>query len=125
MGVLEIGTALVKAAGEGQEAESAFVTKFYSENIISIEGGGDSEDMPAKIEGIEAIRGKHNWWFDNNTVHSVVAVGPFIGHRDDQFIVQFTMEMTPNGGEKMQMVEAGLYTVANEKIVQEEYLYLM
>jgi hypothetical protein len=54
-----------------------------------------------------------------------VAVGPYVGHRDDQFIVQFSMDLTPNGGERMQLVEVGLYTVASDKIVQEEYLYLM
>lgn len=125
MGVLEIGKALVEIASLGPEKESAFVREYYAENIVSIEGGGDSGDMPAKIEGLEGIKGKHDWWYDNNTIHGVVAVGPFIGHRDDQFVVQFTMDLTPNGGERMQMVEVGVYTVANDKIVQEEYLYLM
>lgn len=125
MGALEIGQALVEAAKKGQEAEHAFVDQYYSPNIVSIEGGGDAEDMPARIEGIEAILGKHQWWFDNNTVHGTEAVGPFIGHRDDQFVVQFTMDITPNGGERMQMVEVGLYTLVDDKIVQEEYLYQM
>jgi hypothetical protein len=35
------------------------------------------------------------------------------------------MDLTPNGGERMQMVEVGVYTAANDKTVQEEYLYLM
>ena len=122
MGVLEIGKALVEAASQGPEKESAFVADYYADSIVSIEGHVDSDDMPGRIEG---IKGKHDWWYGNNTVHGVVAVGPFVGHRDDQFIVQFTMDITPNGGERMQMIEAGLYTVADDKIVQEEYLYLM
>lgn len=85
MGVLEIGKALVEAASQGPEKESAFVAEYYDDNIVSIEGGGDS---------------------------------------GDQFVVQFTMDLTPNGGERMQMVEVGLYTVVNNKIAQEEYLYL-
>ena len=35
------------------------------------------------------------------------------------------MDMTPKDGERTQMTEVGLYTLKNDKIAQEEYLYLM
>ena len=35
------------------------------------------------------------------------------------------MDMTPHGGERTQMEEIAIYTVKDDKIVQEEYLYLM
>ena len=120
---LEIGTALVRLANEGKDSE--VVDRYYDEKIVSIEGSG-SEEMPARIEGIEAIRGKHAWWYENNDVHSTKATGPFCGHRDDQFVVEFEMDVTDKAsGERVQMKEVGLYTVANGKIVQEEYLYQM
>ena len=78
--------------------------------------------MPSRLHGIDAVRGKHDWWFSNNDMHSTTASGPYIGHRDDQFVVRYILDVTPTGGERMQMEEVGIYTVANGKIAQEEYL---
>jgi hypothetical protein len=75
--------------------------------------------MPACIgglDGLDAIKGKHEWWFCNNEVHSTVAEGPFIGLRDSQFMLRFTMDIKPTGGERMQMVETALYRVREDKI---------
>ena len=124
MGALEVGQKMVALVNEGREGEAAFVRDYYAKNIVSIEGQG-SEAMPARIEGIDAVHGKHDWWYANNTVHGTSAEGPFVGHRDDQFAVRFSMDITPEGGERSQMTEVALYTVKNDKIVQEEYLYLM
>ncbi len=124
MGALEVGKKMVEMVNQGRAGEQAFVKAFYAENIVSIEGQG-SEDMPMKMEGIAAIHGKHNWWYDNNTVHGVAVEGPFVGHRPDQFVLRLEMDITPKGGARMSMIEVGLYTVASEKVVQEEYLYLM
>ena len=119
---LEIGTRFVELAKAGKESE--ILDQLYDQNIVSIEGQG-SEAMPARMEGMEAIRGKHQWWFDNHEIHASSAVGPFVGHRDDQFAVQFSMDVTPKGGQRMQMTEVGLFTIKNGKVVQEEFLYLM
>jgi hypothetical protein len=35
------------------------------------------------------------------------------------------MDHTPTGGERAQMQEIALFTVKDDKIIQEEYLYLM
>ena len=125
MSIMEIGQQLVAAANAGQEAEAEFVNKYYADDIVSIEGGEGSEEMPSRLQGIDAIRGKHEWWFSTNTVHSTQAQGPYIGHRDDQFVVHYVLDTTPPDGERSQMAEVGLYTVADGKIVQEEYLYQM
>ena len=124
MSIMEIGQALVAAANAGAEAEGKFVDDYYADNVISIEGSG-SDEMPARIDGVDAVRGKHAWFFGNNEVHSTVAEGPYIGNREDQFVVRYILDMTPTGGERGQMTEIGLYTVADGKIAQEEYLYLM
>jgi hypothetical protein len=124
MGVMEIGQAMVTMVNAGRESEQAFVNQYYATDIISIEGQG-SDDMPGKLEGIDAIRGKHEWWYDNNEVHGTTVEGPYIGHREDQFVMKFTMDITPTDGERSQMQETAIFTVKGEKIVQEEYLYLM
>ena len=124
MNVMEIGQKLVAAVAAGREAEDAFVSEFYDADIVSIEGQS-GEEMPQRMEGLEAVRGKHNWWNDNNEIHSTTATGPYCGHREDQFVIRHNMDITPTGGERMQMEEVGIYTLANGKIVMEEFLYLM
>ncbi len=120
---LEVGTQLVTLVKEGKDAEA--VDTLYDPDIVSIEGQG-SEEMPARIEGIDAIRGKHQWWYDNHEIHGTTCEGPFVGHRDDQFVVRFGMDVTMKAtGDRSQMSEVGLFTVKDGKIVQEEYLYLM
>ena len=123
MTALEIGKKLVDLcnAGKGMEA----VTTLYSDKIVSIEAQGNDQ-MPARMEGLPAIKGKNQWWYDNHDVHKSTATGPFVGHRDDQFAVKFDLDATmKQTGKRMQMSEVGLYTVQGGKVVQEEFLYLV
>jgi hypothetical protein len=107
--------------GKAEEAVEAL----YGKDIVSIEAQG-SDQMPARMEGIDAIRGKGEWWFANHDIHSFVATGPFVGHRDDQFVVHFDLDVTPKAdGKRMKMSEVGIYTIKNGKVVQEEFLYQM
>jgi ketosteroid isomerase-like protein len=124
MSVMEIGQKMVEHINQGRSGEETFVNEFYADGVTSIEGGG-SDEMPATIEGVDAVRGKHNWWYDNNDVHSTQATGPYVGNREDQFILRFVMDMTPKDGERMKMDEVAIYTVKDGKIAREEYLYLM
>ncbi len=120
MTAMEIGKKIVELCNAGK-AEEAMNT-LYSEKIVSIEGQGN-EEMPARLEGMEAVRRKSDWWFANHEVHAMEATGPFCGHREDQFVVKFDIDVTPKGGERMQLSEVGLYTVADGKVAQEEFLY--
>src|SRR5258705_12467205 len=104
-------------AGQGEKA----VTELYAKDIVSIEANG-SPEMPARMQGIKAVEEKGAWWFSNNEMHSMKATGPFIGNRADQFAVKFDMDVTPKGGARMQMSEVALYTVRNDKIVEEAVL---
>ena len=120
---MEIGQELVKLCNAGNDAEA--VDRFYDEKIVSIEGQ-DTEEMSARMEGIQAIKGKHAWWYDNHEIHSTRAIGPFCGARADQFAVLFEMDVTNKpSGQRSQMSEVALYTVSSGKIVQEEFLYQM
>jgi len=116
----EIGVRIVSLINEGKTTEA--VDALYDEKIVSIEPMG-SDEMPARMEGIAAIRGKGEWWFGNNDVHEMVAAGPYFGHRDDQFAVHFRIDATfKPTGERRNMHEVGLYTTRGGKVVQEEFL---
>lgn len=123
MSAMEIGKQLVELSNAHKGVEA--VETLYAADIVSLEGQG-TEEMPARMEGVDAIKGKNAWWYENHEIHSAVATGPFCGHRDDQFAVKYDIDVTfKPSGERSQMSEVALYTVANGKVVQEEFLYLM
>jgi len=118
-----IGRRLVELCNDGQDQQA--VDELYDEKIVSIEGQ-DMEAMPARLEGLAAVREKHRWWYENHEIHASSATGPFCGHREDCFAVLFETDVTSQpSGERMAMREIALYTVAGGKVVQEEFLYLM
>ena len=121
MSASEIGKRLVALCQQGKGLEA--VDTLYDEKIVSIEAQGNDE-MPARMEGIDAIRGKNAWWYDNHEIHTSTAAGPFCGQRDDRFAALFEMDVTfKPTGQRTKMREVGLYTVENEKVVQEEFWY--
>ena len=122
MSAEETGKQLVNLCSQGKFLDA--VNSLYARNIVSIEPMG-GEGMPAKMEGIEAIRGKNQWWADNHEVHSMKVEGPFVGNRKDQFAARFEIDVTNKpSGQRMQMTEVALYTLnRNGKIKQEEFLY--
>jgi hypothetical protein len=99
------------------------IARLYSPKIVSVEPVGD-ETMPAEVNGIDAVRGKNEWWFSNNEVHSVEVNGPFVG--EGQFAVHYTFETTfKPTGRRTQITEMALYTVKDGKIVREQFFYHM
>ena len=97
------------------------IEKHYGDDIVSVEPVA-MPGMPAEMSGIEAIKGKSQWWIDNHEVHSVELIGPFVG--DNGFAVKFHMDITNKpSGQRMQMTEAALYFVNDGKIVREEFYY--
>lgn len=121
---LEIGKKLVELCNQHKSREA--ISTLYSPNIVSIEPQGGPQ-MPARIEGIAAVNAKTDWWENNHEIHSGKAEGPW--PHGDRFIVRFTYEVTgkggPMAGKRMKIDEAGLYTVKDGKIVQEEFFYHM
>jgi ketosteroid isomerase-like protein len=97
------------------------IAKLYSPKIVSIEPVG-SEVMPAEMTGIDAIRQKNEWWFDNYEVNSSEVNGPFVG--GDQFAVQYMFDTTfKPTGQRSASTEMALYTVKDGKIVREQFFY--
>ncbi len=105
-----------------KQAWKEALESLYSKDIVSVEArameGGSTESR-----GIEAVRGKTDWWVNNMDVHSVKVSGPFVAH--DRFVVQYDIDATEqNSKKRMQMSEVGVYTVKDGKIVREEFLPL-
>ena len=96
------------------------IDSLYAKDIVSVEAremeGGSSESR-----GIDAVRGKTDWWEKNMEVHSAKVSGPFVAH--DRFVVQYDVDITDkNSKERMQLSEVGVYTVKDGKIAHEEFL---
>jgi hypothetical protein len=123
MTVMEIGRKLVELCRAHRDAEAL---SLYDAKAVSVEARA-SEAVPAVTQGVDAIRAKGEWWTANHEVHSGEAKGPF--PNGDRFAVVFNYEVTPKvgpmSGQRVQMEEVALYTVADGKIVREEFFYSM
>ena len=105
-------------AGKNMDA----INSLYSPDIVSVESMGN-ETMPREMKGLDAIRGKNQWWGENNEVHSAAVEGPFVGN-DDKFAVYYSYDVTfKPTGKRNTMEEMALYTVKDGKIVREQFFY--
>ncbi|MEO0474869.1 MAG: nuclear transport factor 2 family protein [Planctomycetota bacterium] len=123
---LAVGKKLVELCNAGNDKEvldTYYADDIVSEEVATMPGTG----LPRVSEGIEAVRAKWQWWYDNNEIHSGSCTGPF--PHGNKFIVIFEMDTTaktgPMAGQRMQMQEAALYTVKDGKIVHEQFFYDM
>jgi len=121
MTTMEVGTKLVELCKKGENVQA--IETLYSPGIVSVE----AMSMPggsAEVKGIEAVMGKGKWWVENHEIHSASCEGPF--PNGDKFIVRFNYDVTNKpSGRRMKMDEMALYTVADGKIVKEEFFYHM
>jgi len=124
MATNEIGQKLVELCQQGKNLEA--IDTLYSMDAESVEAMSTPE-MPARMQGVDEIKKKNQWWFANNEVHEGSAKGPF--PNGDRFAVIYNFDVTPkNGpmaGKRMRMEEVGMYTVRGDKIVREEFFYTM
>jgi len=122
---LEVGTKLVELCRQHQNVKA--VETLYASNAVCIEATAGDPRFPQRMEGKAAIRDKNDWWLKNHDFHGEEVRGPF--PHGDRFIVYFKIDVTPKDGpmkgKRMQMDEAGLYTLKDGKIVQEEFFYHM
>jgi hypothetical protein len=103
-----------------KQAWKEAIDTLYANDIVSVEARADEDGSP-EMRGIDAVRGKTDWWLENMQVHSVKVSGPFVAH--DRFVVQYDIDVTDkNSKKRMQISEVGVYTVKDDKIVREEFL---
>ena len=123
MSAMEIGTKLVEYCREGRNLEA--INEFYADSVISVEAAEPPEGGERTMQGIEAVRGKNQWWFDNHDLHESSVTGPF-PHGDDKFAVIFDFDVTNKpSGQRFVMQEVGIFTLEGGKIAKEEFYYAM
>lgn len=119
--LMAVAQALVKNCETGQEA--AGLDALYHPDAVSVEAMAMPGQETGEVKGIAAIKAKHDWWYGAFEVHATSVDGPFL-HGKDRFAVIFGMDTTERAtGNRMQMREVAIYTVAAGKIVQEEFFY--
>ena len=115
----DIANDLVALCKEGKFAESG--EKYWAQDVLSVEAGAPGGGDPVS-RGIEAARGKGEWWAANHEVHGVEVEGPYVN--GDQFVVRFKMEMTVKAtGQRTALDEMAVYTIKNGKIAEERFFY--
>ena len=117
----EIAERLVALCREGKNLQA--VDELYSPDIVSIESMS-TPAHPAEIQGIQAVRGKNEWWLSTMEVHSGSVDGPVVAR--DVFSVAMTYDVTDkNTQRRMSLSEIAVYEVAGDKIVRERFVYRM
>jgi len=123
MDVRKIGDTLVSHCNAGTERDA--LETLYADDALSIEAAANPVTGTAITEGKTGIRGKHDWWDNAMDTHMSKADGPY-PHGDDRFAVIFEADATDKeSGQRFQMKEIGVYTVAQGKIIKEEFFYTM
>ncbi|HMO09822.1 MAG TPA: nuclear transport factor 2 family protein [Paracoccaceae bacterium] len=116
----EIARELVAGCREGRER--ANLDRLYAAEAVSVEGA-DMGGQGAATEGLAGIHGKHDWWESTHITHGVEVEGPFT-HAPDRFAVIFGMDVeNRETAQRMKMREVAVYTVADGRIVREEFYY--
>jgi hypothetical protein len=123
MTLQEIADALISHCRNGTEAEA--LNTLYAEDAVSVEALAQPGGGPQVFEGLEALRGKHDYW--NNAMEQVsIDVGGPYPHQPDKFALTFKgMAKVKETGEDFPMDEVAIYTVNDGKIVREEFFYSM
>ena len=118
---LEVGKQLVELCKQGKNDEA--LKTLYSKDIVSIEAGAPP-GQSAEKRGLDAVIQKGVWWSENHIVHGAVTEGPF--PHGDRFAVVFKYDITQKAtNQRFPMHEVALFTVADGKIVKEEFFYTM
>jgi len=114
-----IAEELVAGCREGRAREN--LERLYAPSAVSVEAADMGNGREAA--GLDAIRGKHDWWEGAMEVLDAEVTGPMM-HGDDRFAVIFRMKAKEKAsGEVSDMQEVAVYSVADGKIVREEFFY--
>lgn len=119
MTAFEVGKKLVELCKQGKNEEA--METLYSPDIVSVEAA-EMPGMQREIRGYQGVAGKGKWWSENHIIHSAETEGPY--PHDDRFIVRFKYDVTNKpSGRRFTMDEMALFTVADGKVVREEFFY--
>lgn len=112
----QIGADLVALfnVGRGDEVQD----KWWSPEVTSVEGHG----VALAWVGKRSAEAKNADWMKQHTILGASAEGPYLGASG--FAVKYQMHVRENAsGRELRMDEVGVYTVAEGKIIREEFMY--
>jgi hypothetical protein len=113
----EVATRLVELCREGQYMEAA--QELYSPHIISIEPDGTPHP---KVQGMEAIAKKGEAWRKMvDEIQSSFISDPIVAENFFSVTMKSTVRMKDQS--VINMEELCVYTVADGKVVQDQFFY--
>src|SRR3982750_3911143 len=118
MSVQTVGKQFVDLVNQGKNFD--IMRTMYAPDIVSVEGNG------AETRGQQPVIKKSEDWVSDKTFNGETVAGPFFnGANPDQFIVYFTLDITPKAtGKRITREEVAVYTVNNDdKITREQFFY--
>ena len=117
MSLRTVAQNFVKLCREGKNFD--VMRTMYAPNIVSVEGDGK------ETAGQGPVIKKSEDWVSTKTFHGETVAGPFYNSANpDQFVVYFTLDITPNAtGKRMTLEEVGVYTLKGDLITREQFFY--
>ncbi|WP_170325600.1 nuclear transport factor 2 family protein [Ruegeria arenilitoris] len=120
--LVEIGRSFVQAMNERRGL--ACVDEMYAENAQSIEAVVPPVRQFRVAKGREAIRGKREDWLATHEIQELDVDGPYV-HPPNRFGVRFRAEVIQKTtGKRLTLSEIAVYSVAEGKIVLEEFFMM-
>ena len=120
--LISIGRSFVQAMRERRGLVS--VDEMYAESAQSIEAVVPPVRQFRITKGRDAIKGKREDWLATHEIHELDVDGPYV-HPPNRFGVRFHAEVTQKEtGRRMTLSEIAIYSVAEGKIVLEEFFML-
>jgi hypothetical protein len=118
MSVRTVAQKFVELCRQGKNFD--VMRTLYSPTIVSVEGDGK------ETAGQDPVIKKSEDWVADKTFNGETVAGPFFNAANpDQFVVYFTLDITPKAtGKRITLEEVGVYTVNKEdKITREQFFY--
>jgi hypothetical protein len=118
MSVQTVGRQFVELCRAGKNFD--VMRTMYAPNIVSVEGDGK------QTSGQQSVIKKSEDWVSDKTFNGETVAGPFFnGANPDQFVVYFTLDITPKAtGLRVTREEVAVYTVGkDDKITREQFFY--
>ena len=117
MSVRTVASKFVELCRQGKNFD--VMRSMYAPDIVSVEGDGQ------ETAGQDPVIRKSEVWASDKAFNGETVAGPFFnGANPDQFVVFFTLDVTPKAtGQRIMLEEVGVYTVRNDKITREQFFY--
>ena len=115
MSLRSVATRFVDLCNQGKNFD--VMRSMYAPSITSVEGDGSA------TAGQQEVIQKSQVWAAKNEIRSERVRGPYY-NGDGSFAVHYTFEVTrKDSGKRVTLEEVGVYTVENDRITREEFLY--